>query len=108
MVVSLTAANRDPLVFEDPDRFDLYRPNLRKQLAFAQGPHVCIGLHLARLQTRCAATNVLALPALRLDAERSTPPTGLVFRKPAEVWARWAVAPVTSLVYSHLREEYDV
>lgn len=91
VVVSLAAANRDPDVFEDPDRFDLHRPNLRKQLAFAQGPHVCIGLHLARLQTRCAAMNVLALPELTLDAGRSTPATGLVFRKPAAVWARWAV-----------------
>jgi len=90
VVVSLAAANRDPAVFEDPDRFDLHRRDLRKQLAFAQGPHVCVGLHLARLQTRSAALNVLALPELTLDAERSTAPTGLVFRKPSAVWARWA------------------
>jgi cytochrome P450 len=90
VVVSLAAANRDPAVFADPDRFDPHRSGLRKQLAFAQGPHVCVGLHLARLQTRCAALNVLALPELTLDAGRSTAPTGLVFRKPSAVWARWA------------------
>jgi cytochrome P450 len=90
VVVSLAAANRDPDVFADPDRFDLHRSNLRKQLAFAQGPHVCVGLHLARLQARHAAMNVLAMPDLALMADRSSPPTGLVFRKPAAVWARWA------------------
>jgi cytochrome P450 len=89
VVVSLAAANRDPAVFDDPDHFDPRRPNLRRQLAFAQGPHVCVGLHLARMQARVAATDVLALPGLHLDAERSTAPTGLVFRKPAAVWAHW-------------------
>jgi cytochrome P450 len=89
VVVSLAAANRDPAVFTDPDRFDPRRSDLRKQLAFAQGPHVCVGLHLARMQARWAAHNVLRLPGLSLDAERSTTPTGLVFRKPSAVWARW-------------------
>lgn len=89
VVVSLAAANRDPAVFTDPDRFDPRRHDLRKQLAFAQGPHVCVGLHLARLQTRSAALQLLALPGLTLDGERSTPATGLVFRKPTAVWARW-------------------
>ena len=91
VIVSLAAANRDPAVFADPDRFDPHRRDLRKQLAFAQGPHVCVGLHLARLQARCATLDLLALPDLRLDAERSTTPAGLVFRKPAAVWARWTV-----------------
>jgi cytochrome P450 len=89
VIVSLAAANRDPAVFADPDRFDPRRPDLRKQLAFAQGPHVCVGLHLARLQARWAALQLLTLPGLSLQAERSTAPTGLVFRKPAAVWARW-------------------
>jgi cytochrome P450 len=90
VLVSLAAANRDPAVFQDPDRFDPGRDGLRRQLAFAQGPHVCVGLHLARLQTRCAASNVLALPDLALVAERSTPPAGLVFRKPGAVWVQWS------------------
>ena len=39
--VSLRHANRDPAVFAEPERFDLRAPDLRLQLAFAQGPHVC-------------------------------------------------------------------
>ena len=43
VIVSLSAANRDPLHFPDPDRFDVRRPNSRSHVAFAQGPHACIG-----------------------------------------------------------------
>ena len=87
--VSLAAANRDPSEFPDPDRFDPTRPNLRRQLAFAAGPHVCIGMDLARLET---ATALMALrrrlPRLRL-VEGSPAPTGLVFRKPVRLDVTW-------------------
>jgi len=89
VVVSLAGANRDPGVFPEPDTFDLHRPNLRKHLAFAQGPHVCVGLHLARLEASSAAAAVLSLTDVRLDPAQTVAPTGLVFRKPPAVGARW-------------------
>jgi cytochrome P450 len=90
VVVSLAAANRDPAAFEDPDRFDLHRPTGRSNLAFATGPHVCLGMHLARLEALAAAEAILdGLPDLVLDHDASTPPSGLVFRKPARVVGRW-------------------
>jgi cytochrome P450 len=89
VVVSLAGANRDPDEFPDPDRFDLHRPNVRRHLAFAAGPHVCIGMDLARLEAREALTALLRrLPQLRL-ADDAPPPTGLVFRKPERLPVRW-------------------
>jgi cytochrome P450 len=88
--VSIAGANRDPAVFTEPDRFDLGRPT-RRHVAFAQGPHVCLGVHLARLEARTALARLLGrLPALRLDPERPARIRGLVFRKPAELNVIWS------------------
>jgi cytochrome P450 len=88
--VSVTAANRDPAVFPDPDRFDLDRPNAGRHLAFARGPHVCIGMHLARLEAHAAVGRLLArLPGLRLEPGSVAAPRGLVFRKPPELRVVW-------------------
>jgi cytochrome P450 len=91
VTVSIAGANRDPAVFEEPNRFDPHRSNLRRQLAFARGPHFCLGMDLARLQARTVLRLLLAeLPGLRLAPGRPPPePVGLVFRKPAEVWLDW-------------------
>lgn len=91
VVVSLSAANRDPATFELPDEFDIARPNAHAHLSFAVGPHGCLGARLARLETRAAATAMLdLLPGIALDAP--APVRGIVFRKPIEVQARWSVA----------------
>ena len=52
------AANRDPEVFDNPTKFDIIRqPN--RHLAFAGGPHVCVGLTLARMEGRIAMQHFL-------------------------------------------------
>jgi cytochrome P450 len=89
VIVSLSAANRDPAMFANPDRFDLSRTNSRLHLAFAQGPHACVGIHLAKLETQAALEAVLdGWPGVAI-AEGSTPPEGLVFRKPRALQVRW-------------------
>ena len=89
--VSVAAANRDPSAFGDPDRFDVRRENARQHLAFARGPHVCIGMHLARLEAHTAVGRLLErLPGLRLDPARPSVPAGLVFRKPPELHVLWS------------------
>ncbi len=52
------AANRDPEVFDNPRKFDITRhPN--RHLAFAGGPHICVGLTLARMEGRIAIARFL-------------------------------------------------
>ena len=91
--VSLAGAGRDPAVFPDPDRFDVRRDNARQNLAFARGPHFCLGVHLARLEARAALSAALGqLPGLRLDPGHPAVPRGLVFRKPPSLPIRWDAA----------------
>ncbi|HEY1322863.1 MAG TPA: cytochrome P450 [Streptosporangiaceae bacterium] len=90
VTVSITGANRDPAMFADPDVFDVRRANAGRHLAFAHGPHFCLGAHLARLEAQVAVGTLLArLPRLRLDPGYPSAPRGLVFRKPPALRARW-------------------
>jgi cytochrome P450 len=86
----LAAANHDSSVFPDPERFDLNRPNARKHLGFAIGPHGCVGLHLAKLEARIALETLIGvLPEFRLDAAFSSPPEGNEFRQPRKLQVVW-------------------
>jgi cytochrome P450 len=90
VTISIAGANRDPNFFPDPDRFDIRRENARHQIAFAHGPHVCIGMHLARLEAHTAIARLLErLPRLRLDPAHPSAPRGLVFRKPPTLNVVW-------------------
>jgi cytochrome P450 len=90
VTVSLAGTGRDPAFFPDPDRFDTRRANARQHLAFAHGPHFCLGAHLARLEAQAALLALLRLlPGLRLDPGRLQAPRGVVFRKPPALHVRW-------------------
>jgi cytochrome P450 len=83
LVAHLGSANRDESRWEDPERFDLFRAP-RPSLSFGHGPHVCLGTHLARLETRVAIEVLLdRYPHLHLDARDEDPHiSGGLFRSP--------------------------
>lgn len=63
----LGAANRDPNVFTEPDRIDWERPNAGRHLAFAAGPHYCLGASLARMEiAETFAAIATRFPGLRV------------------------------------------
>jgi cytochrome P450 len=64
----LGAANRDPRRYPEPDRFDIFR-DPKQHISFGNGPHMCLGMHLARMETRIAIDALLDLPNLRRDPE---------------------------------------
>ena len=68
----LGAANHDPEVFPEPERFDIARsPN--RHLGFGHGNHFCLGAQLARMETRIALRNLLERsPGLRLAVPEET------------------------------------
>ncbi len=86
----LAAANRDPRVFADPNRFDLHRENARQHIGFAIGPHHCLGSHLARAEARIAIEALFErIPGFALDLGQTPDPTGYEFRQPASAMAAW-------------------
>lgn len=81
VVVELGAANRDPVAWPDPDRFDIFRPS-EPHLGFGLGRHLCLGIHLARMELRVMLEATLdTLTNLRLDPDAGPVGiTGLQFR----------------------------
>ncbi len=93
VTVSMGAANRDPSRYEEPDEFNIFR-RPQAHMSFADGPHMCLGMHLARLETRLAIEAVLdRLPNLRLDPDAvDVHVHGLTFRSPLSLPVLFDVA----------------
>lgn len=66
VIVALAGANRDPCRYADPDTLNFER-QYRSNLAFGRGPHLCLGIQLARLEAKIGIQTVFTrLPSLRL------------------------------------------
>jgi cytochrome P450 len=87
VLIYLAAANRDPLVFDDPHRFDVKRPNAARHLAFSGGRHFCLGAALARAE---GEVGLSAFFDRFPDARRA----GTGVRRDTRVLRGWASLPV--------------
>jgi cytochrome P450 len=83
LALLIGAANRDAARYPDPDRYDMFREQ-RPHVGFGFGVHVCLGMHLARMESRIAMTTLLdRLGPFTLDPEAEPPHIeGLAFRSP--------------------------
>jgi len=87
VVIYLAAANRDPLVFPDPHRFDVRRQNAGRHLSFSGGRHFCLGAALARAEGEVGLRSLFTrYPAIRL--------AGPGTRRETRVLRGWARLPV--------------
>lgn len=84
------AANRDPDIYENPDKFDIFRKRI-PNFAFARGPHICVGQHLARVEmTRALHAILNNLQHLRLDPDKPKPEIrGAIMRVPHHIHVKF-------------------
>ncbi len=77
------AANRDERKYPDPDRYDMFREQ-RQHVGFGFGVHVCLGMHLARMESRIAINTLFdRLGPFTLDPDAEPPHIeGMAFRSP--------------------------
>jgi cytochrome P450 len=83
VVAHIGSANRDESRWQNADEFDIFREQ-KPHISFAAGPHMCLGMHLARIEMRSAVNALMdRLPDLRLDPDgEDLHIHGEVFRSP--------------------------
>ena len=91
LMLVIAAANRDPEVFEEPDRLDIRRANARNHLSFGIGNHLCLGAPLARLEARVVFEELTQRrPSLRLVPDQPlTFHPNIAFRGPTSLHVEW-------------------
>lgn len=88
--VVAAAANRDPELYPDPDKFNIFRER-KPHYAFSRGPHICVGQHLARVEiTRALLAIFENLPNLRFDPDMPRAQIiGSMMRVPKHLYVRF-------------------
>lgn len=91
LMMLIGAADRDPAVFEDPERFDIHREDATSHLAFGKGIHYCLGASLARIQARTTLEQLTTrAPGITLvPGQELTFPANISFRGPRRLLVDW-------------------
>jgi cytochrome P450 len=90
----VASANRDPAAYDNPECFDIFR-DPKQHMSFGTGPHLCLGMHLARLETRVALHALFdRLPNLRIDPDEAQRLASrihgdAIFRNPTSLPVMW-------------------
>lgn len=83
ITLCMGSANRDEKRWTDPDTFDIHRPR-RAHISFAGGIHSCLGMHLARVETKAMLNSLFdRVTDLQLAPDADTAIVGMPFRSPA-------------------------
>jgi cytochrome P450 len=91
LLVVIAAANRDPAVFEEPEKFNIFRTDARKHLAFGFGNHTCLGATIARVELRIFSEGITRrLP--HMPDQKFEYSANASFRGPRHVLATWDAA----------------
>jgi cytochrome P450 len=96
VTVNVGSANHDETRWDDPDAFDMFRTP-QPHIAFGHGVHMCLGMHLARMEMSAAVNRLLdRCPNLRMDPDRwdadDVHVHGERFRSPTTLPVRFDVA----------------
>ena len=91
VLFAIASANRDPAVFDDPNRFDPSRANLKQSLVFGHGVHVCLGAQLARHEMSIALGAMLErFPQMEIVDRDAVEISGAILRGPRKLIVRVA------------------
>jgi len=91
ILMNFASANRQADRWDDPDTFDIHRPNANRHISFGKGVHFCLGAKFAKLEVQLV-TEILAerIPSLRLvDNQNFDYVPNITFRGPTKLQVAW-------------------
>lgn len=91
LYLNFASAHHQPDLFDDPETFDLHRPNANKHIAFGKGIHFCLGQGLAKMEARITLDLLLdKVPSLRLAPHQHLEYfPNITFRGPNSLVVEW-------------------
>ena len=89
--LNFASANRQPGLWDEPDTFDIHRPDANRHISFGKGVHYCLGAKLARVETQLVVEALAErLPSLRLvEGQQPEFFPNITFRGPATLEVSW-------------------